>query len=320
MLIQQDGKVGIGTTSPNTPLEVTGGISTTSSDFVIASTGERLLLQTAPSPYSYSKIQATSGGGTMISAALALQPDGGNVGIGTTSPDSKLHVDGNGNSIYAIFSRADTKWMYLHSGSVDPAIGWDTAGDLRFGTSTSNVGGGFSEKMRIDSSGKVGIGTTSPAQKLTINSGRMLVTNSTTPIYIKVNSSYKSWVHHISSDDGYIFAPSTADGGEAWDWANSTKLGANGVVTAKNFVLSSDERFKDNVKDIKDNEIKVAFKSFEIKSSPGEKRYGVIAQELEKNNPELVTTDTEGFKSVKYIDLLIAKIAELEARLEKLEK
>ena len=56
------------------------------------------------------------------------------VGIGTTSPDNKLHVDGNGNSIYAIFSRADTKWMYLHSGSVDPAIGWDTAGDLRFGT------------------------------------------------------------------------------------------------------------------------------------------------------------------------------------------
>jgi hypothetical protein len=148
----------------------------------------------------------------------------------------------------------------------------------------------------------------------------MLVTNSTTPIYIKVNSGYKSWVHHISSDDGYIFAPSTVDGGETWDWANQTKLGANGVVRAKNFELSSDERFKDNVKDIKENRIKVAFKSFEIKSSPGEKRYGVIAQELEKNNPELVTTDTEGFKSVKYIDLLIAKIAELEARLEKLEK
>jgi len=57
-----------------------------------------------------------------------------------------------------------------------------------------------------------------------------------------------------------------------------------------------------------------------MESSPGEKRYGVVAQELEKTNPELVETDHEGFKSVKYIDLLIAKIAELEARLEKLEK
>ena len=39
--------------------------------------------------------------------------------------------------------------------------------------------------------------------------------------------------------------------------------------------------------------------------------------ELEENHPEFVNTDDEGFKTVKYIDLLIAKIAELEARLEK---
>jgi hypothetical protein len=148
----------------------------------------------------------------------------------------------------------------------------------------------------------------------------MLVSNTTTPIYIKAGSTYKSWVHHIGGSDGYIFAPSTADNGETWDWANQTKLGANGVVTAKNFQLSSDERFKNNIKDIKDIKVEAAFKSFEMESSPGEKRYGVVAQELEKTNPELVETDHEGFKSVKYIDLLIAKIAELEARLEKLEK
>ena len=41
---------------------------------------------------------------------------------------------------------------------------------------------------------------------------------------------------------------------------------------------------------------------------------------LEQKHPEFVNTDDEGFKTVKYIDLLIAKVAELEARLEKLEK
>ena len=56
---------------------------------------------------------------------------------------------------------------------------------------------------------------------------------------------------------------------------------------------------------------------FELKTEKGQKRYGVIAQELEKTNPEFVREDTQGFKSVAYIDLLIAKIAELEARLEK---
>jgi hypothetical protein len=148
----------------------------------------------------------------------------------------------------------------------------------------------------------------------------MLVTNSTTPVYIKVNSGYKSWVHHISSDDGYIFAPSTVDGGETWDWANGTKIGANGVVTAKNFVLSSDKRNKTKIEDLTGDNIDVSWKSFEMKGDQGEYRTGVIAQELEEKHPEFVNTNDEGFKSVKYIDLLIAKIAELEARLEKLEK
>jgi len=57
-----------------------------------------------------------------------------------------------------------------------------------------------------------------------------------------------------------------------------------------------------------------------MKEHEGQKRYGVIAQELEEKHPEFVRTDDKGMKSVAYVDLLIAKIAELEARLEKLEK
>ena len=92
------------------------------------------------------------------------------------------------------------------------------------------------------------------------------------------------------------------------------------TVTATNFILSSDKRKKTKIKDLTCDNIDVNWKSFELKESEGEYRTGVIAQELEQSHPEFVKTDGEGFKSVKYIDLLIAKIAELEARLEKLEK
>ena len=149
---------------------------------------------------------------------------------------------------------------------------------------------------------------------------RVKFINNSTPIMIKVNSGYKSWVQHVSTSSTYHFAPSTANGGESWDWANQMSISTSGVVTANNFVLSSDKRSKTKIKDLTCDNIDVSWKSFEMKGNEGDYRTGVIAQELEETNPEFVNTDEKGFKSVKYIDLLIAKIAELEARLEKLEK
>ena len=110
------------------------------------------------------------------------------------------------------------------------------------------------------------------------------------------------------------------------DTSPSYQLDVNGsgrftsTVRATNFILSSDERLKENIEKVCNNRVKADWKTFELKTDKGQKRYGVIAQELEKTNPEFVREDSQGFKSVAYIDLLIAKIAELEARLDKLEK
>ena len=94
----------------------------------------------------------------------------------------------------------------------------------------------------------------------------------------------------------------------------------DGTVTASNFVLSSDKNLKYNIKDLTPSPIEVNWKSFFFNNNEGDYRTGVIAQELEKNHPEFVSEDKEGMKTVKYIDLLVAKIAELELRLSKLEK
>nr|BAR34656.1 hypothetical protein [uncultured Mediterranean phage uvMED] len=114
--------------------------------------------------------------GTMAERMRILS--GGNVGIGTTSPSHKLQVNDNsaGNTTYAIVSDNNGA-----SGTTVAGLGFANGGSLKssitaavFGNDfmTFNVGGsGTTERMRIDSSGNVGIGTTSPAKTLEVNAG-----------------------------------------------------------------------------------------------------------------------------------------------------
>ena len=253
---------------------------------------------------------------------ILLNPSGGRVAVGHSSPTGKLDVFRTDTN-YAV-NRSDTLnragLVVKSSGAFDSKIAFSSgAGSRQYIQAVNNAGNTGRDIAINPYGGNVGVGTSAPGQKLTVN-GRALIQNSTTPFYIKVNSTYKSWVHHIASNDTYVLAPSTADGGETWDWPNQTAFSTSGIVTANNFVLSSDKRNKTKIEDLTGDNVDISWKSFEMKGNEGEYRAGVIAQELEENHPEFVNTDDRGFKSVKYIDLLIAKIAELEARLEKLEK
>jgi len=86
------------------------------------------------------------------------------------------------------------------------------------------------------------------------------------------------------------------------------------------FKILSDRRLKTNIRDLAPNKINVKWREFEFKDNLGEMRLGVIAQELEVDYPQFVDTSADGTKSVSYTDLLIAKNAELEDRIERLEQ
>jgi hypothetical protein len=112
---------------------------------------------------------------------LTILQSNGNVGIGTSSPSRILHVENNGladlllrdTSTYSvgtgpavIFQGNDSGGTITQFGAIYGVSNGSNSGELTFETRNS---GSSAERMRIDSSGNVGIGTSSPDQLLHIS-------------------------------------------------------------------------------------------------------------------------------------------------------
>ena len=188
MRIDSSGKVGIGTTSPANTLTV--GALEASSIYADATVGIKcdtnhkgLILQENSGAEQWSMGVNANGDLNFYDSAVTdplvtFQDNSGYVGIGTSSPSKAFHVKGNDASI--LIQDSQTSYALQESGVIltcsatDGTPRTDVQRKVRLNGDalTFTRGPSDTEHMRIDSSGKVGIGTSSPSSPLHIfNSG-----------------------------------------------------------------------------------------------------------------------------------------------------
>jgi len=255
--------------------------------------------------------------------------NGGNVGIGTASPQSKLHVSSslNGQQVLVNVSNTNTGASafgemrvsgdqdYLRIGTTSRAYsGWTgdsfiyaSAGKkLRFGANDTEI-------MTL-SSGKVGINTTSPETMLDIQSTaptiRFHYPGNSGSSYIGGNANNDIVMSATSSGANIIMTTGTGKVG-----IGTTSPGYTLTVNGTAWVTSgtwtgSDARWKGKVVSLSpsgslDKVLALRPVSFEWKNNtgmnfPNGTQVGFIAQEVEKIIPEVVTADNSGYKGISY--------------------
>jgi hypothetical protein len=172
--------VGIGTTSPGANLEVAKG----SEGLYLkvggdnASNGRGLTFSSSSNNGSVGALHTINA--TSVSGAISLNTAGvsrlfldrlGNVGIGTASPQTELHIKGN-NGWGEIRIEGQT-FASGHGASLEFYSGGTALADIYANTSKDLIlrTNGTTERMRITSAGNVGIGTTGPTYKLAVSGG-----------------------------------------------------------------------------------------------------------------------------------------------------
>lgn len=217
------------------------------------------------------------GGITYLSAV------GNSIGIGTTNPATTLHVDGGNNQGIKVNASTGYPAIWLsQSGTNKWSITSNLSNDSAFVIRESGV----ADRLNILTGGNVGLGTTIPTSKLHIV-GNSLITGVVTCTGATVNGT-------LTCTDATV----------------------NGNITCVDLNSTSDSNLKDNIQTI-DNALEIVNDirgvKFEWKEN-NKPSIGVIAQEVEKVLPQLVTnTETKTVNYNGLIGVLIESVKELKA-------
>ena len=230
LTILTNGKVGIGTSSPNALLHIKTADPATNQaviDFrnptygIFAQTNS---ISSRGNTLEFIASDYNSNSPTTHNV-LTIRPEG-NVGIGTNNPSTNLdvynsggwgtiHIDGTSGGELA-FQKAGTRYGGLYASNSHGLVVEAAAGTNSILFLTSST-----ERMRIDSSGNVGIGV-SPTKALSVKAGSG--SNGGIDVFHNNGNKVAELVHHGSGDEGRL---SLYDGG-----VNTVLLhGENGQIS-----------------------------------------------------------------------------------------
>ena len=298
-------------------------------------------------------INTTSGDGNINVASAAL---GSAVGSQTRQADFKAS-DGNTTHLEIKDIRSSTTQNWTGAGKriqcrVDNTYmgymqfnGTGNNYGISFGTgATTTVPGNVAEKMRIEASGDVGIGTTNPGAKLEVN-GDILLTylKATGNSVIGGTSINSSRLSVQDSKNGSASSPHLqilGNGYSAYHYLNTTAynivtnsttreirvIAQNGGVklayAATAWVANSDIALKENIKPLENVLDKIKdyrCVEYNLKESPEDKKIGFIAQDWVDDFPVIVNKNEKDMLGMKYtetIPVLLKAIQELKAEIE----
>lgn len=322
-----------GTTSASGTGSVSMGVLTTAKAYSSVTIGSYNDNTDSPNPSvadPYDRIFQIGNGNNLLRKNALTVLQNGNIGIGTTSPGfllsfpntlgDKISLWGSSGAHYGF--GVENSLLQIHTDGIFSDIG--------FGYGSS---GSFTERMRIQGNGNVGIGITAPNAPLAFTNA---VGKKICLFESSANSQYGFAVQgaqlQVYSDNpaakisfGYYMGGVYT---ERMYLTNNT-----GVLTVNGTSYPSDARYKkqvailqhpiEKIKAINGVQYYMRADEFPEKHFDDKLQTGLIAQEVEKVLPQAVQTGSDGYKSVDYarlVPLLVEAIKEQQTQIDELKK
>jgi hypothetical protein len=330
MRITTAGNVGIGTSNPTRKLDVNDSSSANSIPLALSNlTGGTNIASTginfnAHSNVNFARIvggQQTDGSfadGNLIfltrnaeTVAERMRIDSsGNVGIGTSSPQAKLDLGigvGRKLNIYNDGSNAISGFGTDIGGASYELSCYAGGNGANLGVFTwlayNRTANTYAERMRIDNSGNLLVGTTSPfggaTNQINIGSASASILTLVNTTTANSSSGLRIIKAGATNNTSQIYINFAYNGGNNGNGA----IAGNGDSQAT-FISQSDVRLKENIQELPPQLDKImALRPVEFDYiATGGHQIGFIAQEVQQVYPDLVSEDDEGFLNLAGLD------------------